>query len=77
MVDARVCRKVLNGLEVSIIPEEVPAFVPTTHLSDHMTNCLPLWMALEEGDTICNLMCLTNCKKKGIVSLHSHSFYIL
>lgn len=67
MVDARVCRKVLNGLEVSIIPEEVPAFVPTTHLSDHMTNCLPLWMALEEGDTICNLMCLTNCKKKGIV----------
>lgn len=67
MVDARVCRKVLNGLEVSIIPEEVQAFLPTTHLSDHVTNCLPLWMALEEGDTICNLMCLTNYKKKGIV----------
>ncbi|XP_016402857.1 protein RRP5 homolog, partial [Sinocyclocheilus rhinocerous] len=65
-VEARVCRKVLDGLEVSIVPEEVPAFIPTVHLSDHVANCLPLWMALEEGNTISNVMCLRKTKKKGI-----------
>ncbi|XP_077102303.1 protein RRP5 homolog [Siphateles boraxobius] len=65
-VNVRVCRKVLDGLEVSIVPEEAPAFVPIVHLSDHVTNCFPLWMALEEGDTISNLMCLSKNKKKGI-----------
>uniref|UniRef100_A0A673NID0 Protein RRP5 homolog n=1 Tax=Sinocyclocheilus rhinocerous TaxID=307959 RepID=A0A673NID0_9TELE len=62
----KVRRKVLDGLEVSIVPEEVPAFIPTVHLSDHVTNCLPLWMVLEEGDTISNIMCLSKTKKKGI-----------
>ncbi|KAF4118411.1 protein RRP5 homolog [Onychostoma macrolepis] len=65
-VEVTVCRKVLDGLEVSIVPEEVPAFIPTVHLSDHVTNCLPLWMVLEEGDAISNIMCLGNTKKKGI-----------
>ncbi|XP_051723103.1 protein RRP5 homolog [Ctenopharyngodon idella] len=65
-VSARVCRKVVDGLEVSIVPEEVPAFIPTMHLSDHVSNCIPLWTALEEGDTISNIMCLSKTKKKGI-----------
>lgn len=65
-VSGRVCRKVVDGLEVSIVPEEVLAFIPTVHLSDHVTNCFPLWMALEEGDTISNMMCLSKTKKKGI-----------
>ncbi|XP_073698661.1 protein RRP5 homolog [Garra rufa] len=67
MVEVSVCRKVLDGLEVSIFPEKVSAFIPTMHLSDHVTNCLPLWNALEEGDTISNLMCLSKTKNKGIV----------
>ncbi|XP_067297092.1 protein RRP5 homolog [Pseudorasbora parva] len=65
-VNARVCRKVLDGLEVSIVPEEAPAFIPTVHLSDHVSNSFSLWMALEEGDTISNMMCLSKNKKKGI-----------
>ncbi|XP_048052287.1 protein RRP5 homolog [Megalobrama amblycephala] len=65
-VNARVCCKVVDGLEVSIVPEEVPAFIPTVHLSDHVSNCFPLWMALEEGDAVSNIMCLTKNKKKGI-----------
>uniref|UniRef100_A0A673FLS3 S1 motif domain-containing protein n=1 Tax=Sinocyclocheilus rhinocerous TaxID=307959 RepID=A0A673FLS3_9TELE len=69
-VEARVCRKVLDGLEVSIVPEEVPAFIPTVHLSDHVANCLPLWMALEEGNTISNVMCLRKTKKKGIICVN-------
>ncbi len=77
MVEVKVRRKVLDGLEVSIVPEDVPAFIATVHLSDHVTNCLPLWMALEEGDTICNLKCLSKTKKKGIVSSHSHSCLLL
>ncbi|KAL1281885.1 hypothetical protein QQF64_000688, partial [Cirrhinus molitorella] len=67
MVEVSVSRKVLDGLEVTIFPEEVPAFIATVHLSDHVTNCLPLWTVLEEGDTISNIMCLSKNKKKGIV----------
>ncbi|XP_056628224.1 protein RRP5 homolog [Triplophysa dalaica] len=64
-VDVRVRRKVLDGLEVSILPEEIPAFLPTVHLSDHVTNCLLLWDALNEGDNISNVVCL-NKNKRGI-----------
>ncbi|TRY56198.1 hypothetical protein DNTS_002546 [Danionella cerebrum] len=64
-VETRVIRKMQDGLEVSIIPDEVPAFIPTVHLSDHVTNCVPLWTAMEEGDDISNVMCLSN-NKKGI-----------
>ncbi|KAI7811133.1 protein RRP5 homolog [Triplophysa rosa] len=64
-VDVRVSRKVLDGLEVSVLPEEIPAFLPTVHLSDHVTNCLLLWDALEEGDNISDVVCL-NKNKRGI-----------
>ncbi|XP_043108470.1 protein RRP5 homolog [Puntigrus tetrazona] len=64
-VEVKVYRKVLDGLEVSIVPEEVPAFIPTVHLSDHVTNCLPMWTVLEEGDTF-SVTCLSKTKK-GII----------
>lgn len=64
-VDVSVRRKVLGGLEVSILPKEMPAFLPTVHLSDHVTNCLLLWEALEEGDTISDVVCLKN--KRAII----------
>ncbi|XP_065151454.2 protein RRP5 homolog [Paramisgurnus dabryanus] len=64
-VDVRVRHKVLDGLEVSILPEGTPAFLPTVHLSDHVTNCMNLWEALEEGDDISNAVCL-NKSKKGV-----------
>ncbi|XP_036380286.1 protein RRP5 homolog isoform X1 [Megalops cyprinoides] len=66
-VDATIVSKVLNGLEVSILPEEMPALLPMTHLSDHVSNCALLWEALKEGDIVSNAVCLT--KKKQNITL--------
>ncbi|XP_051982643.1 protein RRP5 homolog [Xyrauchen texanus] len=64
-VDVRVCSKVPDGLRVSILPDNIPAFLPKGHLSDHVTNCSLLWAALEEGDIISSTVCLTK-NKMGI-----------
>ncbi|XP_042288547.1 protein RRP5 homolog isoform X2 [Thunnus maccoyii] len=62
-LEAKVLKKTLNGLEVSILPEEIRAVLPTVHLSDHMSNCPLLWESLREGDTISNLVCLNKNKQ--------------
>uniref|UniRef100_A0A8C5A0G1 Programmed cell death 11 n=1 Tax=Gadus morhua TaxID=8049 RepID=A0A8C5A0G1_GADMO len=60
---ARLVTKSAVCLEVAILPEEVPALLPTMHLSDHVSNCALLWEALEEGDVISNLVCLSRNKE--------------
>ncbi|XP_057699966.1 protein RRP5 homolog [Corythoichthys intestinalis] len=67
-LEARVLKKSANGLEVSILPDEVPAILPTVHLSDLMSNCPMLWEALQEGDTISNLVCFLQNKRKITVT---------
>lgn len=57
-------KKSVNGLEVSITPNGVPALLPTMHLSDLVSNCSLLWEALQEGDTISNLVCFLQNKNK-------------
>ncbi|CAK6962864.1 protein RRP5 homolog [Scomber scombrus] len=64
-LEAKVLKKVLNGLEVAILPEEFRATLPTMHLSDHMSNCTMLWESMQEGDTISDLVCF-NKNKTGI-----------
>ncbi|CAL8388333.1 unnamed protein product [Arctogadus glacialis] len=61
--EARLVTKSAVCLEVAILPEEVPALLPTMHLSDHVSNCALLWEALEEGDVISNLVCLSTSKE--------------
>uniref|UniRef100_A0A8C4Z1T6 Programmed cell death 11 n=1 Tax=Gadus morhua TaxID=8049 RepID=A0A8C4Z1T6_GADMO len=61
--EARLVTKSAVCLEVAILPEEVPALLPTMHLSDHVSNCALLWEALEEGDVISNLVCLSRNKE--------------
>ncbi|KAJ1140728.1 hypothetical protein NDU88_007070, partial [Pleurodeles waltl] len=75
MVDVTVVRKTDTGLEVSVVPEDVPAFLPTMHLSDHVTNCKLLWRWLQKGDFLTGLMCLSNvqgqitvCRKPSLIS---------
>ncbi|XP_078499820.1 protein RRP5 homolog isoform X1 [Lissotriton helveticus] len=75
MVDVTVVKKTDTGLEVSIVPEDVPAFLPTMHLSDHVTNCKMLWRWLQKGDYLPGLMCLSNvqgqitvCRKLSLIS---------
>uniref|UniRef100_A0A8C7J5R3 Protein RRP5 homolog n=1 Tax=Oncorhynchus kisutch TaxID=8019 RepID=A0A8C7J5R3_ONCKI len=61
-VEVKVVSKVLTGLEVSILPEEITALLPMMHLSDHVSNCLLLWEGLQEGDIISNILCLSEKK---------------
>ncbi|XP_034155929.2 protein RRP5 homolog [Pangasianodon hypophthalmus] len=67
-VEVIVRKKCQTGLEVSILPEEMPALLPTVHLSDHMTNGPLLWAGLQEGDTISNVVCLSRNKQNIILS---------
>ncbi|TKS69125.1 Protein RRP5 -like protein NF-kappa-B-binding protein [Collichthys lucidus] len=62
-LEARVLKKLLNGLEVAIFPDEFRAVLPTMHLSDHMSNCPLLWESLQEGDSVSNLICFNNTKQ--------------
>uniref|UniRef100_A0A1A7XIX3 Protein RRP5 homolog n=1 Tax=Iconisemion striatum TaxID=60296 RepID=A0A1A7XIX3_9TELE len=62
-LEAKVVKKLLNGLEVAILPDEIPATIPTMHLSDHMSNCRLLWESLQEGDVVSNLVCFNRNKK--------------
>nr|XP_023653770.1 protein RRP5 homolog isoform X1 [Paramormyrops kingsleyae]XP_023653779.1 protein RRP5 homolog isoform X1 [Paramormyrops kingsleyae] len=67
-VEAKVLRKHLEGLEVSILPEDAPAFLPIGHLSDHMSNCSLFWGALKEGDTLSNTVSLRTNKSNTILT---------
>lgn len=66
-LEARLVKKMVNGLELSILPDEVSAVLPTVHLSDHVSNCPLLWGSLQEGDLISNLVCF-NKNEQNIVS---------
>lgn len=66
-LEAKLVKKLPNGLEVSILPDEIHAVVPTVHLSDHMSNCSLLWENLQEGDLISKLVCF-NKNKQNVVS---------
>ncbi|XP_078421131.1 protein RRP5 homolog isoform X1 [Cetorhinus maximus] len=75
IVDVEVLAKVENGLEVSILPERVPAFLPTTHLSDHLSNCRLLAERLQKGDVLSRVMCLSQtrghiilCRKAAVMA---------
>lgn len=58
-----------TSLEVSILPEEVRAVLPTVHLSDHVSNGPILWESIEEGDTV-SVTCLSKNKQQMV------SFYL-
>lgn len=67
-VEVVVCKKSPAGLEVSILPEEMPALLPTAHLSDHVSNCPLLWAGIQEGDAVSNAVCLSKRKQNIILS---------
>uniref|UniRef100_A0A452J1I0 Protein RRP5 homolog n=1 Tax=Gopherus agassizii TaxID=38772 RepID=A0A452J1I0_9SAUR len=75
MVDVKVLKKKDNGLEVSILSDNVSAHLPTMHLSDHVVNCKLLHHWLEEGDILRRVMCLSDkgghitlCRKPAMIS---------
>lgn len=75
LVDVKVLEKTKNGLEVAILPHNIPAFLPTPHLSDHVANGPLLHHWLQTGDTLHRVLCLSQserhillCRKPALVS---------
>ncbi|CAJ0961081.1 unnamed protein product, partial [Ranitomeya imitator] len=67
-VVVKIASKADDGLNVLILPKESPAFLPKTHLSDHVSNCELLWHCLQEGDELTGLMGLGTLKGKTILT---------
>lgn len=67
-MDVKVLEKTKDGLEVAILPHNIPAFLPMPHLSDHVANGPLLHQWLQAGDTLHRVLCLSQ-GEKHIVSL--------
>ncbi|KAM4852440.1 protein RRP5 homolog [Thomomys bottae] len=75
LVDVKVLEKTKDGLEVAVLPHNIPGFLPTPHLSDHVTNGPLLYHWLQAGDTLHRVLCLSQsekhlflCRKPSLVS---------
>ncbi|XP_040848106.1 protein RRP5 homolog [Ochotona curzoniae] len=75
LVDVKVLEKTKDGLEVAVLPHNIPAFLPTAHLSDHVANGPLLHHWLQAGDILHGVLCLSQsekhillCRKPALVS---------
>ncbi|XP_020823426.1 protein RRP5 homolog isoform X1 [Phascolarctos cinereus] len=75
LVDVKVKKKTEKGLEVSILPDNIHALLPTTHLSDNVSNSQLLCSWLQEGDILHKVLCLSHsdghivlCRKPALIS---------
>ncbi|XP_040294884.1 protein RRP5 homolog isoform X2 [Bufo bufo] len=68
IVDVRIVSKADEGLDVLILPEESPAFLPKAHLSDHIAISELLWHSLKEGDPLAGVMVLSLSKGRTILT---------
>ncbi|XP_030890542.1 protein RRP5 homolog [Leptonychotes weddellii] len=75
LVDVKVLEKTKDGLEVAVLPHNIPAFLPTPHLSDHVANGPLLYHWLQAGDALHRVLCLSQsegrvllCRKPALVS---------
>ncbi|XP_007938068.1 protein RRP5 homolog [Orycteropus afer afer] len=74
LVDVKVVEKTKEGLEVTVLPHNIPALLPVPHLSDHVANGPLLYHWLQAGDTLHRVLCLQSegrvvlCRKPALVS---------
>ncbi|XP_063583797.1 protein RRP5 homolog isoform X7 [Pongo abelii] len=75
LVDVKVLEKTKDGLEVAVLPHNIRAFLPTSHLSDHVANGPLLHHWLQAGDILHRVLCLSQseghvllCRKPALVS---------
>ncbi|KAM6185656.1 protein RRP5 homolog [Rhynchocyon petersi] len=74
LVDVKVVEKTKDGLQVAVLPHNIPALLPTPHLSDHVANGPLLYHWLQPGDTLHRVLCLQSegrvivCRKPSLVS---------
>lgn len=62
-MDVKVLEKTKDGLEVTVLPHNIPAFLPTSHLSDHVANGPLLYHWLQAGDTLHRVLCLSQSER--------------
>ncbi|XP_036857188.1 protein RRP5 homolog [Manis javanica] len=75
LVDVKVSEKTRDGLAVAVLPHNIPAFLPTPHLSDHVAHGPLLYHWLQAGDSLHRVLCLSQsegrvflCRKPALVS---------
>lgn len=57
-----------EGLDVLVHPGGAPAFLPVTHLSDHLSNCEALLSVYKPSTRLTNVVYYGKSKDKSIVS---------
>ncbi|XP_023571395.1 protein RRP5 homolog isoform X2 [Octodon degus] len=68
LVDVKVLEKTKDGLQVAVLPHNIPAFLPTPHLSDHVANGPLLYRWLQAGDTLHRVLCLSQSERQVLLS---------
>lgn len=68
LVDVKVSEKTRDGLAVAVLPHNIPAFLPTPHLSDHVAHGPLLYHWLQAGDSLHRVLCLSQSEGR-VVSL--------
>ncbi|XP_066456986.1 protein RRP5 homolog [Eleutherodactylus coqui] len=71
VVDVKIVSKADDGLVVLMLPEERPAFLPKTHLSDYIASCELLWHSLKKDEKLTNVMILGTFKGRTILTRKS------
>ncbi|OWK07456.1 PDCD11, partial [Cervus elaphus hippelaphus] len=66
LVDVKVLEKTKDGLKVAVLPHNIPGFLPTAHLSDHVTNGPLLYHWLQTGDTLHRVLCLSASEERVV-----------
>ncbi|XP_054839484.1 protein RRP5 homolog [Eublepharis macularius] len=67
IADVKILEKKENGLEVKILPNDVSAYLPIMHLSDHVTSCKLWWHWLKGGEILRSVICLQ--EKEGHITM--------
>ena len=65
-MDVKVLEKTKDGLKVAVLPHNIPGFLPTAHLSDHVTNGPLLYHWLQTGDTLHRVLCLSASEERVV-----------
>lgn len=65
-MDVKVLEKTEDGLEVAVLPHNIPAFLPMAHLSDHVANGPLLYHWLQAGDTLHRVLCLSHSERQVV-----------
>ena len=68
LLEADVVGSTPEGLDVLLHPSGAPAFLPVTHLSDHLSNCEALRSVYKPSTRLSNVVYYGKTKDKSIVS---------